>query len=129
MPWMLRHPSLLLWLATLVVWLPWLGNQPLRDWDEGIVASVAHATMSQTGLDRLIAIQWTNAYLNKPPGATQPWPKSSKTDPYHPKRKQRCRHHRVDPPPGQSRGSDPVSIQHPLSGSKRTTVSCGMGCG
>ena len=65
---MLRHPSLLLWLATLVVWLPWLGNQPLRDWDEGIVASVAHATMSQTGLDRLIAIQWTNAYLNKPPG-------------------------------------------------------------
>ena len=67
-PWVLRQPSLLLWLATLVIWLPWLGNQPLRDWDEGIVASVAHATMSQTGLERLIAIQWADAYLNKPSG-------------------------------------------------------------
>ena len=24
---------LLLWLLTLLIWLPWLGNVPLRDWD------------------------------------------------------------------------------------------------
>ena len=65
---MLRHTSLLLWLAALVIGLPWLGKQPLRDWDEEIVASVPHTTGSQTGLDRLIAIQWANPYLNKPPG-------------------------------------------------------------
>ena len=47
----LREPALLCWLLTLVIWLPWLGNAPLRDWDEGIVASVAQSTVDQTGLD------------------------------------------------------------------------------
>ena len=38
---------LTLWIATVVIWLPWLGNVPLRDWDEGIVASVARAPPSK----------------------------------------------------------------------------------
>lgn len=63
-----RHPALLLWLLTLVLWLPWLGSQPLRDWDEGLVASVAHSTMGQEGWARLLPIRWDGIYLNKPPG-------------------------------------------------------------
>lgn len=64
----LREPALLCWLLTLVIWLPWLGNAPLRDWDEGIVASVAQSTVEQTGLDQLLPIRWGEAYINKPPG-------------------------------------------------------------
>ena len=35
---------LLLWIITLCLWLPGLGNLPLRDWDEGRVATVARST-------------------------------------------------------------------------------------
>ena len=63
----------LLWLLTLSLWLPGLGNQPLRDWDEGRVASVARSTISRwdwgsTPGDWLLAWKWDEAYLNKPPG-------------------------------------------------------------
>ncbi len=63
----------LLWLLTLCFWLPGLGNLPLRDWDEGRVASVARSTISRwdwgsTGGDWLMAWKWDEAYLNKPPG-------------------------------------------------------------
>ncbi len=63
----------LLWLLTLCLWLPGLGNLPLRDWDEGRVASVARSTISRwdwgaTGGDWLMAWKWDEAYLNKPPG-------------------------------------------------------------
>ena len=57
---------LLLWLLTLALWLPGLGNLPLRDWDEGRVASVARSTTS------LLPMKWEQAYLNKPPGLHAP---------------------------------------------------------
>ena len=56
---------LLLWLLTLMLWLPGLG-EPLRDWDEGRVATVAR---SSTGL---LPMKWQQAYLNKPPGLHAP---------------------------------------------------------
>ena len=63
----------LLWCLTLLLWLPGLGNLPLRDWDEGRVATVARSTMerlsfSDPNLDWLLAWKWHEAYLNKPPG-------------------------------------------------------------
>ena len=62
-PWL---TPLLLWLLTLCLWLPGLGNLPLRDWDEGRVATVARST---TGL---LPMKWERSYLNKPPGLH--WP-------------------------------------------------------
>jgi 4-amino-4-deoxy-L-arabinose transferase-like glycosyltransferase len=60
---------LLLWLLTLLVWLPWLGNLPLRDWDEALVAGVARSTTAQPAWEWLLAIKNSEAiYLNKPPG-------------------------------------------------------------
>ena len=60
---------LLLWLLTLLIWLPWLGNLPLRDWDEALVAGVARSTTTQPSWDWLLAIKNSESvYLNKPPG-------------------------------------------------------------
>ena len=60
---------LLLWLLTLLIWLPWLGNVPLRDWDEALVAGVSRSTAGQQAWDWLLAIKNSEAiYLNKPPG-------------------------------------------------------------
>ena len=60
---------LLLWLLTLLIWLPWLGNVPLRDWDEALVAGVSRSTAAQPAWDWLLAIKNSEAiYLNKPPG-------------------------------------------------------------
>ena len=60
---------LLLWLLTLLIWLPWLGNLPLRDWDEALVAGVSRSTTAQPAWDWLLAIKNSEAiYLNKPPG-------------------------------------------------------------
>lgn len=63
----------LLWLLTMLLWLPGLGNLPLRDWDEGRVANVARSTvgrmnLDQAGTDWFMAWKWDEAYLNKPPG-------------------------------------------------------------
>ena len=63
----------LLWGLTLLLWLPGIGNLPLRDWDEGLIATVARSTVSQLNLSQpslnwLLAWQWQGAYLNKPPG-------------------------------------------------------------
>ncbi len=59
----------LLWFLTLLIWLPWLGNVPLRDWDEALVAGVARSTTTQPAWDWLLAIKNSEAiYLNKPPG-------------------------------------------------------------
>ena len=57
---------LLLWLLTLMLWLPGLGNLPLRDWDEGRVATVARSSTS------LLPMKWQQPYLNKPPGLHAP---------------------------------------------------------
>ena len=62
-PWM---APLLLWLLTLLLWLPGLGNLPLRDWDEGRVATVARSTTT------LLPRKWEQPYLNKPPGLHLP---------------------------------------------------------
>ena len=60
---------LLLWLLTLLIWLPWLGNLPLRDWDEALVAGVSRSTSAQPAWDWLLAVKNSEAiYLNKPPG-------------------------------------------------------------
>ncbi|MFL0781759.1 MAG: ArnT family glycosyltransferase [Prochlorococcus sp.] len=59
---------LLLWGLTLAIWLPWLGNLPLRDWDEGLVATVARSTAQQHGISAWLALKWDHIYLNKPPG-------------------------------------------------------------
>lgn len=63
----------LLWFFTLALWLPGLGTLPLRDWDEGRVATVARSTMARLdlghpSLDWLLAWKWHETYLNKPPG-------------------------------------------------------------
>ena len=60
---------LLLWFLTLLIWLPWLGNVPLRDWDEALVAGVSRSTAAQPAWDWLLAVKNSEAiYLNKPPG-------------------------------------------------------------
>ena len=56
----------LLWLITVSVWLPGLGNLPLRDWDEGRIATVARST------ETLLPMKWEQDYLNKPPGLHLP---------------------------------------------------------
>ena len=56
----------LLWIITLCLWLPGLGNLPLRDWDEGLIATVARST---TGV---LPMKFEHSYLNKPPGLH--WP-------------------------------------------------------
>lgn len=63
----------LLWLLTILLWTPGIGNLPLRDWDEGRVANVArstvaHMNLGQAGNDWFMAWKWDGAYLNKPPG-------------------------------------------------------------
>jgi len=62
-------PALLLvWLLALVAALVGLGNLPLRDWDEGIVARVALETGLAPWPQNLLPTFWGNTYLNKPPG-------------------------------------------------------------
>ena len=57
-----------LWLLTLIIWLPWLGNLPLRDWDEGLIAHISRSTVQQNGWEILLPRNGASAYLNKPPG-------------------------------------------------------------
>ena len=59
---------LLLWLAAVVLAVAGLGNLPLRDWDEGIVARVS-LEISTRGLpEGWLPTIWGSPYLNKPPG-------------------------------------------------------------
>jgi 4-amino-4-deoxy-L-arabinose transferase-like glycosyltransferase len=57
-----------LWLAAVVLALHQLGNVPLRDWDEAIVARVALETSRHSGAELLLPTYLGADYLNKPPG-------------------------------------------------------------
>lgn len=59
--------ALLLWLATLVLFLSGLGIEPLRDWEEGTYAQVAREMLSGGGHGFLFPQRWGEPYLNKPP--------------------------------------------------------------
>jgi 4-amino-4-deoxy-L-arabinose transferase-like glycosyltransferase len=56
------------WLAAVLQALIGLGNVPLRDWDEGIVARVALEISRSPWPDGLLPTYLGQAYLNKPPG-------------------------------------------------------------
>ena len=64
-PWVV---PLLLWFLTCVLWLPWLGNVPLRDWDEAGIARTALEFAQAADLNGLLPTRWGEPYLNKPPG-------------------------------------------------------------
>ena len=64
-PWVV---PLLLWLLTCALWLPWLGNVPLRDWDEAGIARTALEFAQAADLNGLLPTRWGGDYLNKPPG-------------------------------------------------------------
>ena len=57
----------LIWLLALALALVGLGQLPLRDWDEGIVARVALETSLAPWPAKLLPTYWGDAYLNKPP--------------------------------------------------------------
>ena len=59
---------LLLWLLTCVLWLPWLGNVPLRDWDEASYARTALEFAQAVDLNGLLPTHWGEPWLYKPPG-------------------------------------------------------------
>ena len=64
-PWVV---PLLLWLLTCVLWLPWLCNVPLRDWDEAGIARTALEFAQAADLNGLLPTRWGEPYANKPPG-------------------------------------------------------------
>lgn len=57
-----------LWLLAILLALSGLGQVPLRDWDEGIVARVALEASQRPWPERLFPVLWGDPYLNKPPG-------------------------------------------------------------
>jgi 4-amino-4-deoxy-L-arabinose transferase-like glycosyltransferase len=57
-----------LWLLALPLALASLGQLPLRDWDESLVARVALETSQRPWPDLLFPLFWGDPYLNKPPG-------------------------------------------------------------
>ena len=57
-----------LWLLAILVALAGLGQLPLRDWDESLVARVALEASEKPWPDLLLPTYWGNPYLNKPPG-------------------------------------------------------------
>ncbi|WP_094514850.1 glycosyltransferase family 39 protein [Synechococcus sp. MW101C3] len=59
---------LLLWLAAVVLAVVGLGNLPLRDWDEGIVARVSLEIANRGLPEGWLPTIWGSPYLNKPPG-------------------------------------------------------------
>ncbi len=63
---------LLLWLSAVVLALHGLGNLPLRDWDEAIVARVALEISRSSWPDVLLPTYLGSSYLNKPPGMHLP---------------------------------------------------------
>ncbi|MFN9547242.1 MAG: 4-amino-4-deoxy-L-arabinose transferase [Cyanobacteriota bacterium] len=57
-----------LWLLALVLATAGLGQLPLRDWDESLVARVALEASARPWPDLLFPVFWGDPYLNKPPG-------------------------------------------------------------
>lgn len=66
-PFQLAPALLLIGLLALVLALVGLGGQPLRDWDEGIVARVALEISQAPWPEKLLPTFWGEPYLNKPP--------------------------------------------------------------
>ena len=66
-PLRLAPALLLIWLLAVVLALVGLGGQPLRDWDEGIVARVALEISQAPWPNKLLPTFWGQPYLNKPP--------------------------------------------------------------
>ena len=58
----------MLWLAAVLLALIGLGNVPLRDWDESLVARVALELSRSPGFAELLPTYLGSLYLNKPPG-------------------------------------------------------------
>jgi len=58
----------------LLLWLPWLGNAPLRDWDEAGIARTALEFAQAADLNGLLPTRWGEPYLNKPQVSTCWWP-------------------------------------------------------
>ena len=56
-----------LWAAALVVLFTHLGDLPLRDWDEALVARVAEEISHRPFPAHLLPTLWGEPYLNKPP--------------------------------------------------------------
>ena len=59
---------LFFWTIACALSFIFLGNLPLRDFDEATVARVALELNQKSGLDRLLPTIWDQPYLNKPPG-------------------------------------------------------------
>lgn len=57
-----------LWCLAILLAITGLGQLPLRDWDESIVARVALETSGRPWPDLLFPLYWGEPYLNKPPG-------------------------------------------------------------
>lgn len=57
-----------LWLLALLLATAGLGQLPLRDWDESLVARVALEASERPWPDLLFPVFWGDPYLNKPPG-------------------------------------------------------------
>lgn len=58
---------IVLWLASLVLLLLNIGNLPLRDWDESLVARVALEMSERPWPQNSLPTLWFEPYLNKPP--------------------------------------------------------------
>lgn len=57
-----------LWLLAIALSTAGLGQLPLRDWDESLVARVALEASERPWPDVLFPVFWGDPYLNKPPG-------------------------------------------------------------
>jgi len=64
----LRRALAGLWGLAVVLALAGLGNLPLRDWDESLVARVALEASTRPWPALLFPVFWGDPYLNKPPG-------------------------------------------------------------
>lgn len=62
-----RSWVVLAWVGALVLLLSHLGDVPLRDWDEGLVARVAEEISLRPFPGQLLPTLWGAHYLNKPP--------------------------------------------------------------
>ena len=63
-----QRALLLLWIVAVGLALVGLGNVPLRDWDEALVARVSLELSRSPGMGGLLPTYLGEPYLNKPPG-------------------------------------------------------------